>query len=183
MNVIFLVVVILKIDIIELYCIEYWIIINLNMLFKRNFSDAFMSIRTDKSLPPNKRNCIYFESTDDESGYTSGSDDGHTAAGVTERGSLCNNDPSDIDLDGTESCGFMGAELGAMITSLSISDAVETFDVYILGNSRYSRFHLREKCPRMKHATYERYQKKEKKSIWIGKNRRNICSACMRCEK
>ncbi len=148
------------------------------MLFKRNFSDAFMSIRVDKSLPPNKRNCLEIESTDDESGYTSGSDDGHTTTGVAERSSLCNNDPCDIDLDGSES-----ADLGAMITSLSISDTVETFDVYILENSRYSRFHLREKCPRMKHATYETYQKKEKKGIWIGKNKRNICSACLRSKK
>ena len=153
------------------------------MLFKRNFSDAFMSIRTDKSLPPNKRNCIDFESTDDEYGYTSDSDDGHTTTGVAKRGSPYNDYPSDIDLDKAESQSFMGAELGAMITSLSISDTVDSFDVYILENSRYSRFHLREKCPRMKHATYERYQKKEKKSIWIGKNKRNICSACMRCEK
>ena len=149
------------------------------MLFKRNFTDAFMSIRIDKELPPLKRNCIEYVSTDEE---FSVSDDDYSLASCAGRDLYHNYDSGDFkpgDLLSREA----GPELSVLIESLNISETAEIFDIYVLSNSQYSRFHLDEKCSRMKNKKYEVYQKEEIKNTWIRKNKRAICRTCMRKRK
>ena len=149
------------------------------MLFKRNFADAFMSIRIDKELPPLKRNCIENVSTDEE---FSVSDDDYSLGSCSERDLSHNDDSGDFkpgDLLEREP----GSELSVLIDCLDISETAEIFDIYVLSNSQYSRFHLDEKCSRMKNKKYEMYQKEEIKDTWILKNKRAICRTCMRKKK